>query len=115
MKKFDKDSEKKEAKFFCESCGNEVKRNAKFCSKCGKIFASVRCPKCGKVGNTEQFKAGCPRCGYAVTPVFKGLTNPPEAVVAAKKFHFETSLPIWVYIVTTIVLLVLVFCLYSCL
>ena len=37
-------------RFFCENCNAEVKRDAKFCSKCGHFFASVRCPVCGKTG-----------------------------------------------------------------
>ena len=40
---------KASAKFFCESCGAEVPRNARFCKKCGRFFASVRCPNCGGV------------------------------------------------------------------
>ena len=57
---------KPNAKFFCESCGAEVGADAKFCKKCGKFFASVRCPVCGTTGSNEKFKDGCPNCGYAV-------------------------------------------------
>ena len=42
-----------QAKFFCESCGKEVKQNAKVCTYCGKFFSSVRCPNCGKTGSTS--------------------------------------------------------------
>ncbi|MBO4404269.1 MAG: zinc ribbon domain-containing protein [Treponema sp.] len=59
--------EKKSAKFFCEHCGSEVKANARFCPKCGKFFAAVRCPECGKLGSVSTFKQGCPRCHYAMT------------------------------------------------
>ena len=38
----------RQAKFFCESCGAEVPHNSKVCINCGKFFASVRCPNCGK-------------------------------------------------------------------
>lgn len=60
-------ADKKNAKFFCENCGSEVGANARFCPKCGKFFASVRCPECGKLGSPSLFKKGCPRCHYAMT------------------------------------------------
>ena len=50
----------KKAKFFCENCGAEVPENAKVCKKCGKFFISVRCPGCGKTGNSKDFEKGCP-------------------------------------------------------
>ncbi len=58
---------KKDAKFFCENCGSEVRSSARFCPKCGKFFAAVRCPQCGKMGSPSIFKRGCPRCHYAMT------------------------------------------------
>ena len=57
----------RQAKFFCESCGAEVPHNSKVCINCGKFFASVRCPNCGKTGNSSSFINGCPQCGYAVS------------------------------------------------
>ena len=59
-----------QAKFFCENCHSEVKSNARFCPTCGKFFSSVKCPMCGAVGTSQQFKEGCPKCGYA-----EGKTN----------------------------------------
>ena len=56
----------KKAKFFCESCGAEVPHNSRVCVNCGKFFASVRCPNCGKTGSSSTFINGCPDCGYAV-------------------------------------------------
>ena len=56
---------KKQAKFFCENCGEEVAQNARFCNKCGRFFSAVRCPQCGKVGSSHSFVNGCPSCGYA--------------------------------------------------
>ena len=53
-------------KYFCESCGEEVPSDAKFCKKCGSFFAAVRCPQCGFTGNQNTFKNGCPKCHYAV-------------------------------------------------
>lgn len=66
---------KKDAKFFCENCGSEVKSNARFCPKCGKFFASVRCPQCGKMGSPSLFKKGCPRCHYAMPDADSSLEN----------------------------------------
>ena len=52
-------------KFFCEFCDTEVPVNARFCPKCGRFFASVCCPRCGKIGDHTLFANGCPDCGYA--------------------------------------------------
>lgn len=60
-------ADQKKAKYFCEGCGAEVAPNAKFCPKCGKFFAAVRCPKCGHVGTVRNFLNGCPSCSYAMT------------------------------------------------
>jgi ribosomal protein S27AE len=57
-------AEKKKAKYFCENCNSEVAWNARFCPKCGKFFAAVRCPECGHVGSHRDFKTGCPKCHY---------------------------------------------------
>ena len=135
----------KEAKFFCESCGSEVPGNAKVCPVCGKFFASVRCPKCGRTGTNDEFKNGCPTCGYAVdlTSYFlnngstdnsgtsngkKSKKRKPKRKNPNIKGLFqdntvnksndkmpESSLPVWVYIFTIVTFLVLVICLYSCL
>lgn len=118
----------KQAKFFCESCGSEVPRNARTCPTCGKFFASVRCPKCGKTGSTEDFKKGCPACGYAVHPengngrygyssnngnsgIFKGLLGGSKK----KNRGSDGPLPIWIYVVCIAILISLVVLLYSCL
>lgn len=52
------------AKFFCESCGAEVRHNEKTCPSCGKTFTAVKCPRCAFEGGAKQFAKGCPRCGY---------------------------------------------------
>lgn len=59
--------EKKKAKYFCEGCGSEVAHNAKFCPKCGRFFAAVRCPNCGHIGTVKDFLHGCPSCHYAMS------------------------------------------------
>lgn len=127
MKKTDK-----EAKFFCESCGSEVPRKSRFCPVCGKFFASVRCPKCGHTGATEDFKNGCPNCGYAVNSNGSLSQNQNsdnssqnnikyKNKIASKKLKKNNksgqdgSLPVWIYIISVLVLIILIICLYSCL
>ena len=131
----------KEAKFFCESCGSEVPRNSKTCPTCGKFFASVRCPQCGRIGSNEDFKNGCPTCGYAVNPD-DGFGHGSSAGLFGAAGHrnsngrygsrsmlglgrkssdraasgyVESSLPFWVYLVSILILVALVIGLYSCL
>ena len=123
-------SRSKRAKFFCEFCGKEVHQNDKVCQYCGKFFASVRCPKCGKVGRTEEFTHGCPACGYAVAPSnrkkgsygtrsFLGLGNGKGNFSGLNSQNgsknYDGSLPIWMYIIVLSVLVVLVIGLYGCL
>lgn len=138
-------SRKKEAKFFCESCGAEVAKNARVCSTCGKFFSSVRCPKCGRTGSNEDFSNGCPTCGYAVNPDSLGRSNSnikytnnlssflngsKKAVNSSSKSsrffsankkrapgrtNTDSSLPLWVYLVSLFVLGTLIIILYSCL
>ena len=132
-----KSNNSKEAKFFCESCGSEVPRNSRVCPTCGKFFASVRCPQCGKTGTNDDFKKGCPSCGYAVNPDLanssasfqpglsninykhlnsvSGFRNAFYSKKKKKTGYVESGLPIWIYISTVVVLIILVAILYSCL
>ena len=126
MKKTDK-----KAKFFCESCGSEVPRKSRFCPVCGKFFASVRCPKCGHTGASEDFKKGCPECGYAVNSnvslaqnkdsddLFENHIESKNKIILNKsktnKSGQDGSLPVWIYITSILVLIILIICLYSCL
>lgn len=121
----------KQAKFFCESCGKEVKQNAKVCTYCGKFFSSVRCPKCGKTGSTSEFENGCPSCGYAVPKgnisYSKNVNSKENFGNAKNHFYFHKknnntrkntssdSLPLWTYILCIIILLIIIVCLYGCL
>ena len=130
----------KEAKFFCQCCGSEVPRKAKFCPKCGKFFASVLCPNCGHTGKTEDFINGCPECGYAVGKENKngysnlsadkksGLTTtrnikikknrrylPLEKNKSKRTSAADSALPAWIYLVCLTLLAGLVTLLYSCL
>lgn len=129
---------KKEPKFFCESCGSEVPRNSKICTTCGRFFASVKCPKCGCIGDNDDFKKGCPTCGYAVNSDSNKKRNTtdiqffnPEqdnknnntifsinslfGKTKSNNFKSESSLPLWIYILTIGILVGLVILLYSCL
>jgi RNA polymerase subunit RPABC4/transcription elongation factor Spt4 len=57
----------KKPKYYCEHCGLEVRRDARICPRCGRFFSSVKCPKCGYVGQADEFDSGCPVCGYAIS------------------------------------------------
>ncbi len=90
----------KSSKFYCENCGAEVKPNAKFCSKCGKFFTYVRCPVCNYTGPASAFVHGCPNCGYAIN-------KKKEKVKSVNKS--EGSLPLWIYIITFLILVCSIF------
>lgn len=131
-KSLKKSKNSKNAKFFCESCGSEVSQSARFCNYCGKFFSSVRCPKCGKTGSTNEFRKGCPDCGYAVHkngfgPIDSNSMNNIKSnngLLSGLIFNrnkrnnsssYEASLPIWVYVVSLSTLGVCLVGLYSCL
>lgn len=125
---------KKEAKFFCENCGEEVAQNARFCKKCGRFFSSVRCPKCGKVGSAHAFSKGCPQCGYAEKPAKTSKKGSADSISqGASKGHFyfhkpgsaasnstykknynSSSLPFWIYGITFSLLVVMIILFMRC-
>ncbi|MDA8411931.1 MAG: zinc ribbon domain-containing protein [Treponema sp.] len=89
----------KTPRYFCEHCGAEVKANARICPKCGRFFSAVKCPKCGFVGESEDFRAGCPVCGYAL-----GSNNgAPEPIRPAPE---STSLPLWAWALGFVVFII---------
>jgi ribosomal protein L37E len=96
-------------RFFCENCGAEVHRNTQTCPRCGRYFASVRCPACGFTGEEGLFKGGCPVCGYSASrekaPSWPEKKKPEKTAVGA--------LPWWVYFLTIIALICVVVVLYS--
>ena len=125
----------RQAKFFCESCGAEVPHNSKVCNNCGRFFASVRCPNCGKTGTSSSFINGCPQCGYAVSGSkgknykyknkkskkgFSLFSNNSKIsrYSNSKNYNYKTSsesgLPLWIYILVVSVFIVLICCLYNC-
>ena len=93
----------KNPRFFCESCGEEVPRNAKNCPKCGRYFASVLCPACGFSGGEALFGEGCPSCGYSS----KGKEGQNSLWGNGGAFPDNPerkkpagALPLWVYLIT---------------
>jgi uncharacterized membrane protein YvbJ len=124
---------KKNARFFCENCQTEVKGNARFCGHCGRFFAAVKCPACGKTGVSHTFKNGCPQCGYAVgssnsTSTEKSNSFSNDKNSSSKKSsnngfslsklfgnsnskhekrYSEDSLPLWIYLVAIVFLVVI--------
>lgn len=126
---------KKNARFFCENCQTEVKGNARFCGHCGRFFAAVKCPACGKTGASHTFKNGCPQCGYAVGSSNSSSTEKSNSFSNDKKSsskkssnngfslsklfgnsnskhekrYSEDSLPLWIYLVAVIFLVVILF------
>lgn len=102
----------KKARFFCDFCNTEVKANAKKCGHCGKFFSSVRCPKCGKTGHQSLFMGGCPICGYA-SSFSSGKSVEQTNKKQVKKDFVNDSLPVWLYIVITCVLLSLIIFLFT--
>jgi len=91
------------ARFFCDNCGTEVKRNTGRCPRCGRYFASVKCPQCGFTGEESLFAGGCPVCGYCV-PTEPGKQTPrPEG--SRRELIAAGKLPLWVYAVSAAALL----------
>jgi uncharacterized membrane protein YvbJ len=84
-------------RFFCESCGSEVPKDAKNCPKCGRYFASVRCPACGFIGEEALFNEGCPVCGYS-TKAGQGTNKRPINEIKKP----AGPLPLWLYIMTAV-------------
>ncbi|MBR5934431.1 MAG: zinc ribbon domain-containing protein [Treponema sp.] len=123
---------KKQAKFFCENCGEEVAQNARFCKKCGRFFSAVRCPNCGKVGSAHSFTNGCPKCGYAekgqMSSGGKKSDSSEKNYPVKNHFYFHrrftsgivtkkssgSSLPVWIYFITVALLVFMIFLFFKC-
>jgi len=81
----------KKPRFFCDNCSAEVGRNEKACPRCGRFFASIRCPDCGFVGGDGLFAAGCPVCGRSKPNSAQAAAKP------AKRGKKSGRLPFWAF------------------
>jgi uncharacterized membrane protein YvbJ len=100
---------KEKPRFFCDNCGQEVGDSIKTCPYCGRYFASVRCPACGFSGDDKLFGNGCPSCGYSASPSSAPkIAKKPKTKRSRvkKKPPPADPLPVFFYIVSGIVLLV---------
>ncbi|MDR0640065.1 MAG: zinc ribbon domain-containing protein [Spirochaetaceae bacterium] len=90
--------------FYCDSCGSEVSQDAPVCPKCGRKFASIRCPACGFSGEEDLFDDGCPKCGYQVLPGKGRHKNKKIASRRGGKAAYTSNssgeLPAWAYFLT---------------
>ncbi|MDR2446854.1 MAG: zinc ribbon domain-containing protein [Treponema sp.] len=137
-----KKAQKKQIRFFCDKCGFEVPQDAKVCPDCGCSFSSVKCPACGFIGQVASFQDGCPVCGYSTEQIENAQTKMAQsasiqAAQSAQSFETVTSgqetsasvdisriirkvrrsiqyteLPLWIYIITSIALIVSMLALY---
>jgi predicted RNA-binding Zn-ribbon protein involved in translation (DUF1610 family) len=94
----------KSPRFFCDNCGTEVDRDVQACPRCGRFFASVRCPACGFSGPEKNFSKGCPSCGYSAPKANKTGRKMPQGTKPPRLA--ASPLPLWVYILSAIALLI---------
>jgi hypothetical protein len=100
------------ARFFCESCGAEVRHSERVCPSCGKTFTAVRCPRCGFEGGAKQFVRGCPGCGYlnVIPPTGKEVGSGPADAARPRVRGFSLpalKLPARFYRIALVLLAVL--------
>ncbi|GHT49416.1 hypothetical protein FACS1894102_4090 [Spirochaetia bacterium] len=97
-------NKKKKPKFYCDACGAEVGASATRCTRCGKFFSAVRCPKCFWVGEQEDFKNGCPSCGYSS----KGKIKKNISAKGSKKNNGSVELPSWFFAIAASLFVMLI-------
>lgn len=61
----------------------------------------MKCPACGFSADSRIFRDGCPVCGYALTASTK---TADEKSVAKKKADQIDPLPLWIYLVSFLLL-----------
>jgi predicted RNA-binding Zn-ribbon protein involved in translation (DUF1610 family) len=103
----------KKPRFFCDNCGAEVAMSAKNCPRCGRFFASVRCPKCGFSGKDEDFVRGCPACGYSAAPDKAGGARPLYVPPGGRPKEPPGALPFWLYLFAALTLICVLTLLYN--
>jgi ssDNA-binding Zn-finger/Zn-ribbon topoisomerase 1 len=107
---------KKKPRFFCDNCGAEVDMTAKSCPACGRFFASVRCPKCGYTGRDSDFAHGCPACGYSAVPGGDPTTGAHHKPGRNSKKGAPAQsgpLPLWMYVLASLILIFVLVILYN--
>ncbi len=89
--------------FYCQFCGAKVGLNSNSCNNCHREFESVLCPKCLYSGSDNQFKDGCPNCGYLKSrPVINKKIN------SGKTFSLKRFLCLFLpLLISTVILLIL--------
>ncbi|HAE23678.1 MAG TPA: hypothetical protein DCG47_15375 [Spirochaetaceae bacterium] len=90
---------KEAPRYYCQHCGAEVGRDEKACPKCGRLFTSVLCPKCGFSAAPSRFKEGCPVCGHTGALNAPGYDGGAEAWPPRKGPQGPAApLPLWIWL-----------------
>jgi uncharacterized membrane protein YvbJ len=95
-----------EPTFYCDNCGAVVGKDDTVCPQCGRVFSTVRCPRCGYSGEADEFLSGCPVCGYAAHEEAESIQREAGKIEADRG---EKRTPAAVYIITGIILFALLF------
>ncbi len=92
----------------CESCGKELRDNAKFCDGCGTAYAEpepvkiTECPKCGtELRENAKF---CGKCGNVIGAV--GTKTPQSALTAKTSTLKKPKIQIIFFTMSFLVILV---------
>jgi uncharacterized membrane protein YvbJ len=99
---------KQPPRYFCDNCGTEVFSDDRACPYCGRLFVSVRCPKCGYSGEDKRFENGCPLCGYSDPNAGKKKNEKVKKKKPKRQHRHHEPLPFWGYIVMFIALFILI-------
>jgi len=97
----------KKPRFFCDNCATEVGHNVKNCPRCGRVFASVRCPSCNFVGDDDTFAQGCPVCGYSTVKAARPAVGKRDKTRPLPFWAFFLSIGIVAFIIATLFLVLL--------
>jgi len=76
--------------FSCDACGQPAGLHDRRCSRCGRTFDAVRCPKCGHQGPPGTFADGCPSCRYLASD------PPPSRRAPARRPLFAPAMAVLV-------------------
>jgi len=98
------------ARYYCGNCSQEVSPNAAVCPHCGSSFTGVKCPKCSYEGKPNEFRDGCPVCGYMVSQEVRVSATPApqkDQVPMSRRFYRIAGLVLLVLFAALIALLLL--------